>query len=508
MMVTNKLDKSSDDTNSGDHLLRCWLILLSATFLLYALTANRDAQWQDSGFFILRATAGEMHNPFGLAPTHPLHYWLSRFMVKLDFWQPSFAVTLISSLAAAVTISNLFGCVHAITHSFKSAMFAAISLAFAHTFWKLATVAEVYTLTTALMSAELWCLIIFLHTKQRRFLLGVCLFNGLGIANNLAALLNVPILAVIILQLLRRKDVLARDLLAGFGLWVLGTAPYTILVLQALATSGDFGGTIHSAFFGTAFAGKVLSIWPGWNRLIICFAFIGLCFPNLLIPLSLIGIRKAIGHSQMRWTTWIIACFLFIHALFALRYPVVDQHLFLLPAYMYLVILGGIGFSILTKSQREKLVRIILGFAWTLAFITPAIVAFAPTIARKANVLAKVERHKPYRDDYIYLFAPWSVVDDSAEKMSAHAIELAEPNGIILVEDNMASYAIQYKVLQEGLEKVSVLVEPQDDAIRTATESERTIVLVPLNLTVPPPPVPMGHWKRIGDLYVLEREPG
>ncbi|MCH7596302.1 MAG: hypothetical protein IID35_07055, partial [Planctomycetes bacterium] len=81
---------------------RTWCVLVVVSFGLYACTANRGAQWQDSGVHLLRVVTHEAVNPLGLALSHPLHHWLSRTAVALDVLEPSFVMTLVSGLAAAI----------------------------------------------------------------------------------------------------------------------------------------------------------------------------------------------------------------------------------------------------------------------------------------------------------------------------------------------------------------------------------------------------------------------
>ena len=83
------------------HFISDWLLVTAAAFSLYTLTANRGAQWQDCGLFILNIVQGELVNPLGLALTHPLHYWLGRLAIWPGVLEPSFAITLVSSLGAA-----------------------------------------------------------------------------------------------------------------------------------------------------------------------------------------------------------------------------------------------------------------------------------------------------------------------------------------------------------------------------------------------------------------------
>src|SRR3990172_5888707 len=152
-----------------------WFALFTASFVLYAATANRGAQWQDSGNHILRVVTHEPVNPLGLALSHPLHHWLGRFAASFDLFEPCFAITLVSAVTASIAAANTFGCVYSLTRQWSAALFAALSIAVAHTFWQMATLTETYTLTVALLSGECWCLILYAETRRPVYLWGVML---------------------------------------------------------------------------------------------------------------------------------------------------------------------------------------------------------------------------------------------------------------------------------------------------------------------------------------------
>jgi len=59
-----------------------------------------------------------------------------------------------------------------------------------------------------------------------------------------------------------------------------------------------------------------------------------------------------------------------------------------------------------------------------------------------------------------------------------HAVRLAEPDGLILVEDRMARFAVEYTVHQRGLDNVDVLGPDAEGACDLAA-GRRTRVLVP-----------------------------
>ena len=139
-----------------------------------------------------------------------------------------------------------------------------------------------------------------------------------------------------------------------------------------------------------------------------------------------------------------------------------------------------------------------------LLVLTPALYALAPAVARNLDVLASVARNKPYRDDYVYLFTPWSVVERSAETMSRHAVRLAGRRGLIVVEDPMAEFAIRYRASRDGEKDLTVTCDARPENITLAVESGRAVVLVPRNADAPGIDPPVGSWVRNGDLYLLD----
>ena len=79
------------DRPNGSTVYRGWIALFLAAFLLYAATASRGTQWQDSGYHILRIVTGESFNPLGLTLSHPLHHWLGRLVMIPGILEPCFA---------------------------------------------------------------------------------------------------------------------------------------------------------------------------------------------------------------------------------------------------------------------------------------------------------------------------------------------------------------------------------------------------------------------------------
>ena len=485
---------------------RGWVILFILFSTVYALTANRGAQWQDSGFHILRIVTGELVNPLGLALSHPLHHWLGRLIVLPEVIEPAFAITLISSFAGALAVANTFGCVCALTGRPSAAYFAAASLGVAQTFWQMATVAETYTLTTAMFTAECWCLALFLRGGSSRYLMAALALNGLGIANHLLALLSLPVLLVVAICSRKPRGLTGRWLLAAAGWWLLGTLPYTALVAIQIVRAGDGTATLHSALFGHAYAGAVLNAAVQPRVLMISMGFLGLSFPSLLVPLAIYGIARSLRGALPKTLAYALIAEVVLHAVFVLRYNIVDQHTFFLPLFALLCLFGGLGFhGVRTWPQaarrRTVLIAALVMLAWT-----PLIGALAPTLIRRSGLIDSIVRHKPYRDDYTYLFTPWSVADDSAERMSRKAIALAGPQGLIVIEDSMAAFAVRYRVIRSGQSGIEIASPPNEEQVLQAIAAGRPVVLIPGNVSEPRTQLPSGRWRLAEQLYVRQAD--
>jgi hypothetical protein len=242
---------------------------------------------------------------------------------------------------------------------------------------------------------------------------------------------------------------------------------------------------------------------PSPRLLLISAGFIALSFPGLLLPCAVYGMARGARLEIPALSRRVLIAGLVIHLCFVARYNVLDQHFFFVPSYVLLSIFGGIGFAVVQRRWSPRPCKIVWTLAAALLVLTPIVYTAVPIVARKFNVLASMERHKPYRDDYEYVFAPWSVVERSAERMSRYAVGLADKQGLILVEDPMAEFAVRYRVIRDGLEAVTVTGDITLERVNAAISENRPVVLVPTNVNVPKADPPAGRWKRVGDLYLL-----
>ena len=327
-------------------------------------------------------------------------------------------------------------------------------------------------------------------------------FNGLGLANHNLALLTLPVLVVVVARARWRGHIGTAALLTCVGAWIVGSLPYSLLVLGHVFASGELGATLSSALVGN-YSDKVWSARPGGRQLMVSLAFTALSFPNLLLPLAVAALVRGRRAGLPGVVYGSLLTGLVIHLLFVVRYPVVDQHTFFLPSYLLLCVFGGLGFAWVRRQGHRAWRLGLVVAAWALLGLTPAVYAGVPAVARHFQVLASVQRHKPYRDDYAYLLTAWSIQERSAARMSQHAVALAGDNGLILAADPMGAFALRYQVIRRGTPEMAVRESWDADTILDAGRRGRTVVWVPLSVRQNPPPPPTGQWTRKGDLHVL-----
>ena len=489
-----------------------WLGVFIAGLLLYTCTMSRGVQWQDSGWQQCRIVSGQLDHPLGLALTHPVQYYLGRTATKSLPIEPAMAITMVSCIAASIAIANVVLIVFICTRNRWAALIAGSGLMLSHTFWQHATHTESYAIVTALLTGEWLCWIMYFVSGRRSSILGVAFLNGLGVANHLLASLATPVNAIMILLLIRRKAIGKRYALAAPALWILGSLPYSLLVIATFLDTGDLSGTLRSALFGN-YASEVLNTQNVLKPVLFGIGYWLYNFPNLILPLAAAGLfrRTDIPKSFSRS----LKALLVIYLVFVLRYSVSDQYTFFLPVYSLTAIFAGVGLaSFVTESSRKRM------RAWTAICLitilwTPAVYVVTASVLEKKQAISSMVGNKPYRNGYKSFFYPWGAGQDHATKLNQHAFSLAQPNGLILLERGMIGFALEYEIalgrVPEGVEIVffSMRDKPEKvDSVCTLlaqyADENRPVVLVPENRDQPQTYVDEAVWKRDGDLYVLE----
>lgn len=489
-------------------LAREYVIALAAALVLYLISVAPGPLWQDSGMAQNRVLRHDLFGDLGLALSHPLYYVLAIVFQWLPLTESALKTNLVSALFGAITVANIFLLLRCLTGRRLPAAIGALSLTVAHTFWQHCALAEVYSVSTALMSAELLCLWKFTTTKRARWLVLLALCNGLGVSNHMLAVLNLPAYGIALLCLLARRRLRPLDVLPMLFAWLGGASLYVALIVVELAGGAQPGATLHSALFGTSYANNVLNILPGARQLINSALSIGLNFPTPAILLLLPGAAR-LWRDRRTLFMPVLGGMLIIHLLWAVRYDVPDQYTFFIPAVVLLSILIGIGAQawLTTAGTTRRLLTLLA------ILLPPLVYLFLPPLARAAHLPLGVARELPYRDSYAYFLRPWKTAYVGPLRFAEQVGNML-PDGSILIADLTAVRPFHYLQLTDRWdERIRILPPPeQSRSLAQLTEAE---ILSELRsgrvFVVSPQPGYCPQWlldnyafKRVGPVFQVE----
>lgn len=483
-----------------------FLILLA----VYGFTASREVQWQDAGEFQLRALRGELVHRLGLALSHPLHHWLSLLgMSRFPSIEPAVVVTWVSVLCSAAMIANVAVLLYRLGCSLAAASIAILSLALAHTVWMHATISEVYGLMGLTLTLEWMLLAKYANTNRGNYLIATALINGVGVANHTLCGLVTPVHAAVAIWAWRRGRLSGYGLAATALAWFIGASPYWILAFELSQRIG-VPAAIQSALVGQ-YGPQVLNLHVSLRMLALGVGYVVYNFPGLILPAA---IASYWNHRVSPWLYRVLAADLAIYLLFAFRYDVPDQFAFFYPCYPLLAVLGALGLDVWLNATRGALRGWLLTAAVVTAAWPPLIYTAAYRVLRQRGSFAGLVGNKPYRDGYAQFFLPWNHTKVHATLVNRHLLELADSDAIVLCEDGMIRFALEYqRQIGRFPPKVELLFNPAhpDDPtpeqtlerIQRAFHEGRRVVCVPRDRDHLPRLWPDAPWQRDGDLYIL-----
>lgn len=408
-----------------------YIATFCAAGALYAVSCAPGALWQDSGLIQYRVWHNDIEGFLGLAISHPLYYIVAIGAKLVPLGEVAHRVNLVSALAAAVAVANLYMLVRLWLGTDFPAIIAAVTLAVSHTFWQHASIAETYTLWTALFLAELIVLLQYTRTARVSYLYLLGLLNGLAIAVHMLASIAFVCYVVFIIILLTRRTIRVKDIAIIAGLWILGALPYEYLIVKNIVHSGDFVGTLASAAFADRWRGDVLNTSLSWKIAKENALLLALNFPTPNVLLFFVGGYALCRTAHMRAFRNVLVALLVLFFVFASRYTVADRYAFFIPFYSIVAILIGLGAYEVRTRVRDGAVAYVIAFCALL----PVIAYFAaPAIAERMNLRIGTRGDLAYRNDYEFFLEPWKTGDTGAERFATEALAGAEPNAIILAD--------------------------------------------------------------------------
>jgi len=408
-----------------------YLAVFCVAGTLYAVSCAPGALWQDSGLIQLRVWHNDVEGFLGLAISHPLFYLVAIPSKLIPFGSFAHRVNLVSALAAAVAVANLYLLVRLWVGKEVPALVAAATLALSHTFWQHASIAETYTLWTALFLGELVVLLQYSRTGRVRCLCALGLLNGLAVAVHMLAVIPLACYAILLVVMVLKGRLRLSDVGVVVLLWIVGALPYEFLIVRRMLQSGEVLATLASAAFGDRWQSDVLNTAVSWRIVKENVLLVALNFPTPNVLLPVIGGFALWRMRSVSAFRGILAALLALFFLFAFRYTVADRYAFFIPFYAVVCVLTGAGVHCVCRHLSHPAVAAgIVGAA----LLPVAVYAVAPTIARRVNFAIGTRADLADRDDYRYFLRPWKTGEDGPARFARKALDAVGPDAVIYAD--------------------------------------------------------------------------
>lgn len=418
---------------------KLYLLVLLAGVALYGVTAQRGVTWQDSGMHQWRVLNVQYHNSLGLALDHPLYIAMCqpvRWLAGQDL--PAW-MNRLSGLGMAITLANVYLAGFWLTGRHFAALLAAAMLGVAHTAWWLATISETYCWVTAGLTTEVLLLVWLIVLPRWWKLALLALVNGLGVSMHNLALLPLPVYGLVALILIYQRRLPIWCLLPALGGWLAGAGLYLTFVVQQGLASGDWPATIRSALFGEAYKREVLNsnlktVGLGGLYILLNWPFLSL-LPVLMGWWAMPGrVGRGIGSA--------LGAIAAIELIFAVRYAVPDQFMFLLPAYAMLAIGAAVGIDRILH-LRPMPRQVLMGLVLFSLAATPLLYALTPMVMDSRGISIRPKaRHLPGRDENRYWLTPWKMNENSAQEFAVQSLITVQGEAVILA-DGMTAFPLK-----------------------------------------------------------------
>jgi len=465
--------------------LSYFCVFISVLFL-YGLTCAPGTLWQDSGMYQYRIWQNDIQGRLGLALAHPLYHVIGIAAKVIPLGEFAFRVNLLSALFGALTVANLFILLRLWLGEIFAAVLGALTLAVSWTFFQHCCIAEVYTLYTAIFTAELIFLFQFCKSSRKFWLYLLFLFNGLSISNHMWGIIPLACYVVLVSILLWRKEIKCKDTPFILLSWIVGAGLYEYLIISSIVETGKVGTVLSSALFGTSWKGKVLSVSISPQIVLQNIMFIGYNFltPNIILLFAgLCGIYKL---STKRNFANMLLAFTILFFIFAFRYPVPDRYAFFIPFYCLAAVFIGLGAKVFFGRYQSGALRFLL----LLFSLVPLLgYKFVPALVKRLEVAIPTRRQIPYRDDYKYFLQPWKSGDNAAESFAGEALSRVDERAVIIA-DGTTVYPLWYcqrlkglrpdvKILSQHKSYTNPVEFPAIDTIEEMMESSGVYVVSP-----------------------------
>jgi hypothetical protein len=431
-----------------------WSFAFGASLALFVATLAPDVLMMDSGEYQVavhhfpRLDLGE--RPDDLVRVHPVYLAAAKLVSLIPVRSLAWRVNLVSALFGALAVANAVWLTMTLTRDRRSALLTGLVLCLGHTLWAFAVIAEVMTMVAAFATLELICWARFLETRRTRWLAALALINGLGVATHLQLGLNTLVHTILYLQLARRNEITLRFITGCAAIWLLGTLPYSGLVLYYGFQTGDWPAILRSATLGQ-YGTPITHTRP--LTLLRGLASVLLNYPTLLIVFAVPAVRR-LARAPFGPVAYAMLGVATIQFVFAMTYRVPDQYSFFLPFYAVAAVMIGAGAQPYL-SQRKGCAALC-----ALAALPPVIYAAAAPAMRALDIQF-FQRTVAYRDPYDFFIKPWQQGNTGQRRYIEEAFAIL-PDGALLLTSETTRSMLEYGQRVDGLRPdVVIFADPR-----------------------------------------------
>jgi len=430
----------------GDRVLAVAVAAVSLAIYVRSLLPGTGFSGDTAKWQFLGAVGGVPH-PTG----YPLYLALNGAFVRLvPFGSLAWRANLLSAVCAAAAVAVLFLLLRTLGVRPWIAAATALTFAVVRTFWTQAVVAEVYTLHILFLVGIALCLARWRAGGRDAWLFGAFGLVALSFGNHLGTVLVLPLVVWVCLSDPRRALTLRTVGVAGVAA-VVALAQYAWLLhlarvgqyveqpvrnleeLRTLMAGGRFRSHMMAFPLSEMLTDRVVLLWGYVRR------DVGL----LLVPAAVGAIVALLGRRgppvrHVAAGLVLVAVAVVVHAL---GYEVIDVYVFLLPAYVAVAVLGGLGLDQVARAWPRARAARLVGAACLVALPLAGALLHYRQASQRGNVA-----------DHRYI---------------EHLVTAA-PAGSVFITDNYEdSEYVWYFLLGEGLRE-----ERRLDIVNQATPQE------------------------------------
>jgi hypothetical protein len=361
---------------------------------VYWLERSRGPGWGDSLAFLLSAVQGFSWSVNATA--HFLYAHLNAGLVEFLPWaDPVVLLTVVSIIFALLTLARVYQIGAVLTGDRYAAMLAALAFGFSFTFWRQAEQVEVYTCAAFLTASALHAVFRDVQSGSYRHVAAAGIWFGLAALAHIQTVLLLPFFLLYVCLAWRAgksRRAVGLSLSAAGGAFLLLIVPAAVLPEY----------TVGSVFFSFGFREEVFhfslsGLLGGFG---ISLAYLAYAF-HVHLPAMLKGFLDTRREAPLAWGLALTGA-LPVWA-FAMRYPVSDQYVFFLDAYLFLAVFCAFGYrSYTARLGRYGRVAVAAAAIAASPLVYGAAMAIAPHVPR----LAAFGDQKAYKGGLAYYLWP------------------------------------------------------------------------------------------------------